>query len=262
MAASRLGGSLRSARERAGWSREALAYHSGLSWAAITQIESGRRREVRVSSLLALASALGVSIDYLVGGAATVSPELLRHRALVYSSDDEYMASSVPFLMEGITRSDSVLAVTDKRHMRLLRDALGDNAPHVEFVDSSEWYSSPRATSNAYRAFVRERFERGAPWVRIIGEPVWAGRPEGEVAEWIRYESMINLSFASSPATIVCTYDARSVPDSVLASARRAHPEVAGAGGATTSLAYRDPEAFLLTLGPERIASAPERVAG
>jgi hypothetical protein len=44
---------------------------------------------------------------------------------------------------------------------------------------------------------------------------------EAEFAEWFRYESMINLSFASAPATIVCTYDARSLPDSVLVSARR-----------------------------------------
>jgi transcriptional regulator with XRE-family HTH domain len=249
MASSRVGGSLKSARERLGWTREALAYHSGLSWAAITQIESGRRQEVRVSSLVALASALGVSVDYLVGGAATVSPELLRHRVLIYGSDDEYLASSIPFLVEGITRSDCVLAVTGRRHMALLRDALGDNAPHVEFLDASEWYGSLRGASNGYRSFVRERFQRGASWIRIIGEPVWTGRSAAEIAEWFRYESIINLSFASAPATIVCTYDARSLRDGVLASARRTHPEVAGPGDVTTSPAYRDPEDFLLTLG-------------
>lgn len=248
MASSRIGGSLKSARERLGWSREALAYHSGLSWAAITQIESGRRQEVRVSSLVALASALGVSVDYLVGGAATVSPELLEHRVLIYGSDDQYLASSIPFLLEGITRSDCVLAVTASRHMGLLRDALGEDAQHVEFLDAAEWYGSLQGAASGYRRFLRERFEAGAPWIRIVGEPVWSGRSEAQLAEWFRYESMINLSFASSPATIVCTYDSRSVPDGVLASARRTHPEVAGAGDVTTSPAYRDPEAFLLTL--------------
>ena len=192
--------------------------------------KSGRRKEVRVSSLRALASALGVSVDYLVGGAATVSPELLRHPVLVYGSDDEYLASSIPFLVEGITRSDCVLAVTGRRCMGLLRDALGENATHVEFFDSSEWYVSLRGAASGYRSFMKEQFERGAPWIRIIGEPVWTGRSEAEFAEWFRYESMINLSFASSPATIVCTYDARSVPDTVLDSARRAHPQLAAAG--------------------------------
>src|ERR1700722_5577025 len=142
MASSRIGESLKSARERMGWSREALAYHSGLSWSAITQIESGRRQAGRVSSLVALASALGVSVDYLVGGAATVSPQLFKHRILVYGSDDEYVASSLPFVLEGIARSDCVLAVPSRRHMALLRDALGDNARRVEFLDAAEWYRS------------------------------------------------------------------------------------------------------------------------
>ena len=244
---SRVGASLRSARERAGWSREALAYHSGLSWAAITQIESGRRQEVRLSSLSALATALGVSIDYLVGGEATVSPKLLRHRALIYGSDDEYLASVVPFLVEGIARSDCVMAVTARRQIGLLRAALGDDSSHVEFRDSSGWYRSPAGALNDYRRFVQERFERGAHWIRVIGEPVWVGRSEAEVTEWTRYESMINLSLASSPATIMCPYDARSAPDRVLACARQTHPEVAEAGAASTSPAYREPEEFLLS---------------
>src|SRR6202162_3278446 len=109
MASSRLGGSLRSARERMGWSREALAYHSGLSWAAIAQIESGRRQEVRVSSLVALASALGVSVDYLVGGAATVSPDLFRHRLLVYGSGGGDFAAAGAVLPGGRARCGAVL---------------------------------------------------------------------------------------------------------------------------------------------------------
>jgi transcriptional regulator with XRE-family HTH domain len=247
MGTSRVGQSLKSARERLGWSREALAYHSGLSVAAITQIESGRRQEVRASSLVALASALGVSVDYLVGGAATVSPGLLKHRILEYGSDDEYLATAIPFLMEGIARSDCLLMVTAKHPMSLVRGALGDDARHVEFLDPAEWYSSLRDAASGYRTFVRERFARGAPWVRIIAEPVWTGRSETQLVEWFRYESVINLSFASSPATIVCSYDTRSLPDSVLINARRTHPEIAGAG-VVTNPSYENPADFLMTL--------------
>src|ERR1700731_3189308 len=136
MASSRLGASLRSARERVGWTREALAYHSGLSWAAIAQIESGRRQQVRVSSLVALASALGVSVDYLVGGDATISPQLLGHRVLIYGSEDEYLESAIPFLLEGIARSEGVLCVPSTWRGNLLRDALGEDAHRVGFLDS------------------------------------------------------------------------------------------------------------------------------
>ena len=249
MGSSRIGVSLKSARERLGWSRETLAHHSGLSWSAITQIESGRRQEVRASSLVTLASALGVSVDYLVGGEATTSPGLLNHRVLVYGSDDEYLAASVPFLQEGVAGDDYVLAVTTEVHIDLLRDALGTDATNVEFLDAADWYGSLRGAASGYREIVKECFERGAPWIRIMGEPVWSGWGGAEIVEWFRYEAMINLSFASSPATIVCTYDTRSLPESVIEDARRTHPQVARAGDVAASPTYREPADFLLTLG-------------
>ena len=248
MASPRLGASVKSARERLGWSREALAYHSGLSWAAITQIESGRRREVRVSSLVALASALGVSVDYLVGGPASGSPRLLNHRLLSYGSDDAYLAAAVPFVLEGLERDDCVLAVTTTAHIGMLRDALGSNATHVEFRDAT-WYVSLLGAASGYRTFVQERFERGAPWIRIIGEPVWGGWSDEEAAEWFRYEAMINLSFASSPATIVCTYDTRAMSESAIDSALRTHPQIASAGDVSASATYQEPEDYLLSVG-------------
>jgi len=242
---SRIAISVRSARERAGWTREALAYHSGLSWAAIAQIESGRRQEVRASSLVALAEALQVSVDYLVAG-GTAPARLLVHRGLVYGSDDEYLAATVPFLVDGVNRSDCALVVTSPAQTRLLRDALGADASRVEFRDSAEWYRSPRHALEGYRSFVRERIEGGAPWIRVVGEPVWLGRSRAEVAAWMRYESIINLSLATSPATIVCPYDARSLPGRVVESARRNHPEIVQDGTAASSPAYHDPEAALL----------------
>src|ERR1700761_4783343 len=63
-----IGSRLRAARERLGLSREALAFHAGISWSAIAQVESGRRSQLRPSTLLALATALGLTIDYLVSG--------------------------------------------------------------------------------------------------------------------------------------------------------------------------------------------------
>jgi transcriptional regulator with XRE-family HTH domain len=231
---------------RAGWSREALAHHAGLSWAAIAQIESGRRKEVRLGTLVALAGALGVSVDYLAGNEAMVSRPLLEHRALIYGSDREYLGSAVAFLAEGIARSDCALVVAPRRKIGLVRKALGGDSAHVEFHDSGAWYRSPTGALNDYRTFVGQRFAGGASWIRIFAEPVWAGRTEAEVAMWVRYESMINLALASSPATVVCTYNAASLPDVVLAHARETHPQVAEADATGTSVSYREPADFLL----------------
>jgi hypothetical protein len=82
--------------------------------------------------------------------------------------------------------------------------------------------------------------------VRIVGEPVWAGRSRREVRSWIRYESMLNLSFARSPVTIVCAYNTQSLAASVVAGARRTHPELMSGTGSVASQHFRDPEAFLL----------------
>ncbi|MEA2448144.1 MAG: hypothetical protein QOG63_76 [Thermoleophilaceae bacterium] len=249
MADSAIGTSLRATRERRGWSREALAYHSGVSWSAIAQIESGRRADARLSSLSALAKALGVTIDHLGGNIAAAPPELLEHRVLVYGSDDEYMASVTPFLREGIERSDALLVITTPPLMELIREEFGRDLRGAKLVLAADWYSGPLETLKRYRDFIDRSLEGGSKWVRALGEPVWAGGTEEECREWFRYESIINLSLAAAPATILCPYDARYAHPSVLHHAVSTHAECMQAGGVAASESYRSPEEYLLELG-------------
>jgi transcriptional regulator with XRE-family HTH domain len=237
---------LKAARARLGWSRETLAHHSGVSWSAIAQIESGRRKDVRLSSLSALAEALGVSVDYLIGSATATAPRLLEHRLLTYGSDEEYLAAAIPFLAEGMERSESLLAVTTEEQIELLREALADRADNIEFADSAEWYRSPRTAMDGYRTFVTEKLEAGAAWIRIVAEIAPESRSDSTILAWTRYESLVNLAFASSPTTFICTYDDRSWPVDVIAQARRTHPEVADGSDATANPDYRVPEHFLI----------------
>jgi transcriptional regulator with XRE-family HTH domain len=248
MAGSAIASSLKAARQRLGWSREELAYHSGVSWSAISQIEAGRRVDVRLSSLSALARALGVTTDYLGGSIAAGPPPLLEHRVLVYKSDDEFMTAVGPFLREGIERSDALLVVTTPRLHKLIRRELGAEVERGTLLDAADWYSSPLETLQRYRSFIDDSLTAGFKWVRILGEPVWAGRSAAEVREWSRYESIINLSLAAAPATILCPYDSRSVPANVMHDAACTHSEFAHAGGSAPSPSYRQPEDFLLRL--------------
>lgn len=248
MAEAGIAASLKAARERLGWSREALAFHSGVSWSAISQIESGRRADVRLSSLSALARALGVTSDYLGGNIAAGPPPLLEHRVLVYGSDDEYVAGIAPFIREGIERSDALLVVTTPRLLKVIRREVGAGIERGKLVAAADWYSTPLKTLRRYRGFVDDSLAAGSKWVRIVGEPVWAGRSAAEVREWSRYESIINLSLAAAPATIICPYDSRSVPANVMHDAECTHSEFAHAGGSEPSPSYREPEDFLLAL--------------
>jgi hypothetical protein len=85
--------------------------------------------------------------------------------------------------------------------------------------------------------------------MRIVGEPIWNGRSDAEVEEWVRYEAIINLSLVAWPATIVCPYDACAVSPATVAAACWTHPELSNGTDATPSPAYLEPEALLLS-GP------------
>jgi transcriptional regulator with XRE-family HTH domain len=240
-----IAGTVRTARTRLGWTREALAFHSGVSWSAIAQIESGRRKDIHVSSLVALASALGVSVDYLIGSAGS-APQLFEHRALIHDSDDTFVAAALPYMSDGVAASQCVLAVASEGKLALLRDALGDQADDVEFAEWTDWYSSPTAALRGYGDYVTRKCERGGDWVRVVAEAGWGGETGEDLAAWQRYESLVNLVFVPWPATILCTYDARAFPDEVLAQARLTHPALAEGNDVVANHLYRDPSELLL----------------
>jgi CheY-like chemotaxis protein len=173
------------------------------------------------------------------------------HEALVYSTMEEFLAGTVPFVLEGLDADDAVLVVTKQANLRMLREALDADAGRVEFVDSSEWYRSPAPTLDAYDRYVQARLARGARRVRIIGEPVWPSSSAPEVAAWKRYESCLNVAFASFPAWVVCPYDAGELPHGIVADAERTHPALRCGHVTQPSARYTDPEVFVRELGLE-----------
>ena len=58
---------LREARELRGWTQEQLAYESHVSAATISHFETGKRQRASAANLVKLATALSVSVDYLLG---------------------------------------------------------------------------------------------------------------------------------------------------------------------------------------------------
>jgi hypothetical protein len=127
----------------------------------------------------------------------------------------------------------------------LLRGALADAANHVEFVEASSWYGSPAAAIRGYREFVAGAVDAGAPWIRVVAEPVWLGNANADLALWTRYESAVNLVLADAPTTIVCAYDTRSVSPEVALDAQRTHPERIVSGETVACTHYLEPEDFL-----------------
>ncbi len=240
-----LGCRVRAARLRRGWSREALAFHAGVSWSAIAQVESGRRTNVRPSTLAALSRPLGVSIDYLVDG-SRMPPTMLGHSIFAYRTEDQFQTTMGSFLAEGVERSEAILVVTTPPNIELLRSHLGNDARSVEFIDSNGFLTTPVAALEGFRAFTEAKLQHGAPWVRILGEPRWAERSDADVRLWTRFESLFNLVFAASPMTVACPYDERSVAPEILRQAHLTHPHAVGDRGISQSPGYTDPRRFAL----------------
>jgi transcriptional regulator with XRE-family HTH domain len=240
-----IGTRLRAARDRRHWNREALAFHSGVSWSAIAQIEAGRRTNLRPSTLAALAQALGVTIDYLVSGSAA-RPPMLDHRALLYDSEVAFLDGVSPFIAEAIAGSQPVLIVTTVANVGLVRAQLGSQAGQLEFADRSSLYDTPAGALSGYREFLEAKIETGAQWVRILGEPLWTARTDTEVRLWARYESLLNLVFSRAPVSLLCPYDQRAVDPQILQHALATHPLTQERGELAPNSDYADPGGFVL----------------
>jgi DNA-binding NarL/FixJ family response regulator len=173
------------------------------------------------------------------------------HEALVYSTVEEFLAATLPFIHEGLAGEEPLLVVTKKANLGALREALDADAGRVDFFDSTVWYRSPPQTIEAYDRYVRMRLEEGAERVRIIGEPVWPTTSARAVAEWKRYESALNVAWASTPTGVVCPYDANQLPEDIVIDAKRTHPVLRTGRGTRPSPHYTDPEVFVRDLGLE-----------
>jgi transcriptional regulator with XRE-family HTH domain len=58
---------LAKAREKRGWTQQELAERTGIRYETINRIENGKHAEPRVYVAVALAKALGTTVDYLAG---------------------------------------------------------------------------------------------------------------------------------------------------------------------------------------------------
>ena len=178
-----------------------------------------------------------------------------RHEALVYSSADELVAATVPFLRGGLARNEDVLVVLQEAGRTVLQEALDDDAGQIEFADALAWYRSPEHAFQGYSRYLDERFERGAHRVRVVAEVVW---PESsatvDVAKWKRYEAGISSAMASFPVSFICAYDTRELPAEIVSDAQRTHPVLRTTAGSRPSAGYSEPATFVR--GLER--SVPE----
>lgn len=165
-----------------------------------------------------------------------LSTEPFVHPALFYSGEEEYLHGTVPFIRDGLKAGEPVAVAVPGPNLDILKAALGEDATHVTFHDMTEAGRNPgRIIPKVLRAFADAHRETR---VRIIGEPIWAGRSTVEYPACVQHEALINPAFQGRDVTILCPYDADRLDEQVLTDAYATHPLVISRGTEQPSSAY------------------------
>jgi anti-sigma regulatory factor (Ser/Thr protein kinase) len=180
----------------------------------------------------------------------------LAHRCCVCASDDEYLAAAVPFIEAGLVRDDPVLATVPRANSALLRRALGARAGWIDYTEPVAFGHRPPERLAALDRYWRQNAPRVAGGrLRVLCEPVWAGRSPREIAAWTYLESHVNVLFGAADVSVLCLYDTRVVPAGIVAECRRTHPELVRGGRVRPSEHYVHPTVY--STGPLEPGSAP-----
>src|SRR4029453_1536223 len=172
-----------------------------------------------------------------------------RHGALVYESQDQYVACAVPFLQEGLEAGEGAFVAHTRPGLALMREALGPDAAHVTFVDVSSAYTRPARTLASYHRVYVEQLEK-FPSLPTVAD-VQFGPAPAEWGLWTAYEAVFNRSFGHLPTWVVCTYNANGTPDPIIDGVWRTHAEVHTGDIWQTSDRFEDPDELLDALTPE-----------
>lgn len=169
------------------------------------------------------------------------------HPALFYRDEQEYLAGTVPFVREAVEAGEPVAVAVPGENLRLIQDALGDAASAVRLLDMRQAGRNPgRIIPGVLRAFADT--QPPGVRVRIIGEPIWAGRTPTEYPACVQHEALINAAFQGREVTILCPYDVKRLDEQVLTDALATHPVLITSGSplGEASDAY-DPDGVVAT---------------
>jgi hypothetical protein len=195
-----------------------------------------------------------------------------QHWACVYDDDQQFLHTVVPFLADGLAAGQPVLAVTTRANLELIGAALGERAGDVDYAESAFFgRRPPQRVAAFYRYWTRHadaRSDGGAgvssgrsSGVRILAEPVWAGRSAREIAAWTRMESALNVVLAPVSISMICPYDTRTLGPDIVADALRTHPAQITGPDLSPLPDFTDPAGFARSCDTGPLAQPPADAA-
>ena len=162
----------------------------------------------------------------------------LLHTALTYRSTDELLGTLTPLVGKWLADSDRVIVGLGPRRSDALRSELGADAGLVWWGDTSLRPPHPARYLRAIHEVVENEHRLGHGQVRFVGEHSFPADLPELVAEWERFDLVLDDALAGTPTTVVCTFDLTAVPERVLEHVAGTHPML-GVDPAVASTQYR-----------------------
>jgi MEDS: MEthanogen/methylotroph, DcmR Sensory domain len=180
------------------------------------------------------------------------------HQGCIYGSDEEFLAMAVPFLEEGLDRGEPVLAATTAANLALLSRAMGARAQRVDYAETAYFGRRPPQRIAAFDRYWRHHAAAAdGGQVRILAEPVWAGRSQRQITAWKRMESALNVVLAGTNIWMICPYDTRAVDPDVAAVSRQTHPALMDGRQPRACPEFTDPAVFVDGVDATPLPEAP-----
>jgi anti-sigma regulatory factor (Ser/Thr protein kinase) len=159
-----------------------------------------------------------------------------RHELAFYDGQPGFLDRALPYVRSGLAAGENVMVAAGSDQIESLRSGLGGDADGVTFADVTIVGRNPAAIIPLWSDFVARSAGRGC---RGLCEPAWPSRSAAALVECRNHEALVDVAFGEgTPWNLLCTFDARSLPDRVLADARATHEYVLNGDGSRPNSAY------------------------
>lgn len=179
------------------------------------------------------------------GCAADAGPRL-RHWALLYGSEEEFLAGAVPIMRDGLEDGGGVLAITGPARGRVLSAELGPWNDRVVVEDTSDWPRRLSGVTERLDQLVRGRAAAAdASHLTLLMEPYGVQRWPSLADEWLSLDALANDAWSDLDVHALCPYDRAAHAPDVVEGVRRAHPWLIEHGVRRESSGFQPPADFL-----------------
>ncbi|WP_339103801.1 MEDS domain-containing protein [Haloterrigena salinisoli] len=181
------------------------------------------------------------------------------HFALIYEDRGDQFASAIPFIRRGLERGERCLYVVDDNSREDVLRAMRNHGIDVDAALESGALSVPtpadtyRQTGEFDRAtmlsFWEESLEQatdvdGYTGLRAAAEMTWALDGETSADELVEYEAALNSLYQDDDYVVMCQYNRKRFPSSVIHDVIKTHPHIVSDGTVSQNFYYTPPEKF------------------